>query len=57
MEIFDSQKGLVRTFGMPDDPGYLGVCFGRVVTANSPAANKASPVNWEAVLWHGPATW
>ncbi len=52
VEIFTEQKDFgVRTFGMPDNPGYLGVCFGRVVTANSPAANT-HPVNWEAVLWH-----
>jgi tetratricopeptide (TPR) repeat protein len=52
VEIFPQQKDFgVRTFGMPDNPGYLGVCFGRVVTANSPAANT-HPVNWEAVLWH-----
>lgn len=52
VEIFTQQKDFgVRTFGMPDNPGYLGVCFGRVVTANSPATN-AHPVNWEAVLWH-----
>lgn len=53
VEIFPEQKDFgVRTFGMPDNPGYLGVCFGRVVTANSPAANRGRPVNWEAVLWH-----
>jgi tetratricopeptide (TPR) repeat protein len=52
VEIFTHQKDFgVRTFGMPDNPGYLGVCFGRVVTANSPATNS-HPVNWEAVLWH-----
>ena len=52
VEIFTEQKDFgVRTFGIPDNPGYLGVCFGRVVTANSPAANT-HPVNWEAVLWH-----
>ncbi len=52
VEIFPNQKDFgVRTFGMPDNPGYLGVCFGRVVTANSPAANT-HPVNWESVLWH-----
>ena len=53
VEVFAEQKDFgVRTFGMPDNPGYLGVCFGRVVTANGPAANKGGPVNWEAVLWH-----
>ena len=53
IEIFNNQKDFgVRTFGMPENPGFLGVCFGRVVTANSPAANNSQPVNWEAVLWH-----
>lgn len=53
VEIFPEQKDFgVRTFGMPDNPGYLGVCFGRVITANSPASSRGNPVNWEAVLWH-----
>jgi tetratricopeptide (TPR) repeat protein len=53
IEVFPEQKDFaVRTFGMPGNPGYLGVCFGTVVTANSPAANPGHPVNWQAVLWH-----
>jgi len=53
VEIFPEQKDFgVRTFGMPDNPGYLGVCFGKVITANSPASSRGNPVNWEAVLWH-----
>lgn len=53
VEIFPEQKDFgVRTFGMPHNPGFLGVCFGRVVTANSPASQGGSPANWEAVLWH-----
>jgi tetratricopeptide (TPR) repeat protein len=53
VEIFPEQKDFaVRTFGMPGNPGYLGVCFGTLVTANSPAANPGHPVNWQAVLWH-----
>jgi len=53
VEIFGDQKDFaVRTFGMPDIGGFLGVCFGRVVTANGPAANAAQPTNWETVLWH-----
>jgi len=53
IEIFPEQKDFaVRTFGMPHNPGFLGVCFGRVVTANSPASQGGSPANWEAVLWH-----
>ncbi|MEO6244143.1 MAG: tetratricopeptide repeat protein, partial [Opitutaceae bacterium] len=52
IEIFADQRDFaVRTFGLPDVAGFLGVCFGRVVTANSPATN-GSPTNWEAVLWH-----
>ncbi len=53
VEVFSEQKDFaVRTFGMPGNPGYLGVCFGNVVTANSPAAHPGHDVNWEAVLWH-----
>jgi tetratricopeptide (TPR) repeat protein len=53
VEIFPDQKDFaVRTFGMPGNPGYLGVCFGNVVTANSPASHPNHLINWEAVLWH-----
>jgi len=53
VEIFADPKDFgVRTFGMPGNPGYLGVCFGAVITANSPASQAGHPANWEAVLWH-----
>ncbi len=53
VEIFPEQKDFaVRTFGMPGNPGYLGVCFGSVITANSPASQAPTPANWEDVLWH-----
>jgi tetratricopeptide (TPR) repeat protein len=53
IEIFPEQKDFdVRTFGMPGDPGYLGVCFGNVITANSPGARLGHPWNWQAMLWH-----
>ncbi|MSU21542.1 MAG: tetratricopeptide repeat protein [Pedosphaera sp.] len=53
VEIFPEQKDFaVRTFGMPGGAGYLGVCFGCVITANSPASRAANPSSWEAVLWH-----
>ena len=52
VEIFSQQKDFgVRTFGMPLNPGFLGVCFGHVITANSPAAQD-NPENWQDVLWH-----
>lgn len=50
VEIYPNPSDFaVRTFGMPGNPGYLGVCFGDVFTMNSPASSKA---NWEAVLFH-----
>ena len=50
VEIYPDPKDFaVRTFGMPDMGGFLGVCFGSVITVNSPATSSA---NWEAVLWH-----
>jgi tetratricopeptide (TPR) repeat protein len=53
VEIFPQQKEFaVRTFGLPGAEGLLGVCFGRVVTARSPASQGEHPANWEAVLWH-----
>lgn len=53
VEIFSSTTDFeVRTFGMPNIPGYLGVCFGPVITANSPSTQRMDSVNWKAVLWH-----
>lgn len=53
VEIFPQQSDFaVRTFGMPGGAGYLGVCFGTVITANSPASQRENPSSWEAVLWH-----
>ena len=53
VEIFPEQKDFaIRTFGLPGGDGFLGVCFGRVITANSPASQGERPSNWESVLWH-----
>lgn len=53
VEIFDRQDDFaVRTFGIPDVAGFLGVCFGKLITANSPASQRENPNNWESVLWH-----
>lgn len=53
VEIFSSTADFeVRTFGMPNIPGYLGVCFGPVITANSPSTPRMQSVNWQSVLWH-----
>jgi len=51
VELFPNQQDFaVRTFGMPGGDGFLGVCFGDVITANSPKAER--PTNWQALLWH-----
>jgi len=53
VELFPRQEDFaIRTFGMPGGAGFLGVCFGRVITANSPASQGEHPTNWEATLWH-----
>ncbi|MFM7036121.1 MAG: peptidase MA family metallohydrolase [Planctomycetaceae bacterium] len=53
VEIYPRQDDFaVRTFGLPDVAGFLGVCFGKVVTANSPASRRDQPSSWESVLWH-----
>ncbi len=53
VEIFPRQQDFaIRTFGLPGGAGFLGVCFGNVITMNSPASQGNSPSNWEAVLWH-----
>lgn len=53
VEIFDRPDDFaVRTFGIPDVGGFLGVCFGNLITANSPVSQRENPTNWESVLWH-----
>lgn len=53
VDIFPEQKDFaIRTFGLPGGAGFLGVCFGNVITANSPASRGDHPTNWQALLWH-----
>lgn len=53
VEIFPQQSDFaIRTFGLPGGAGFLGVCFGNVITANSPVSQGETPTNWESVLWH-----
>jgi len=52
VEIFPRQQEFaIRTFGLPGGAGFLGVCFGRLITANSPAALRVDS-SWQSVLWH-----
>ncbi len=48
----DQQDFAIRSFGSLGGEGLLGVCFGSVVTMNSPGSRTASKSNWEATLWH-----
>ncbi len=53
VEIFPEQSDFaIRTFGLPGGAGFLGVCFGSLITANSPASQGDQPSNLESVLWH-----
>ncbi|MBW8885522.1 MAG: hypothetical protein JF612_12280, partial [Planctomycetia bacterium] len=53
VELFPRQQDFaIRTFGLPGGAGFLGVCFGTVITANSPASQTANPTCWEATLYH-----
>jgi len=53
VEMFPRQQDFaIRTFGLPGGAGFLGVCFGTVITANSPASQASHPTCWEATLWH-----
>lgn len=53
VEMFPKQEDFaIRTFGLPGGAGFLGVCFGTVITATSPATQGDSPTCWESTLWH-----
>src|SRR5262245_39094519 len=52
VEVFPKHDDFaVRTLGLPGMIGALGVCFGRVVTMDSPRA-RPGEFQWEATLWH-----
>ena len=53
VEVFSKHDDFaVRTQGLPGLLGALGVCFGQVVTLDSPRARPGSAFNWQATLWH-----
>ena len=53
VEIFPKHDDFaVRTLGLPGMTYALGVCFGRVVTMDSPRARPPGEFQWEATLWH-----
>lgn len=53
VEFFPNQSDFaIRSFGSLGGAGLLGVCFGSVVTMNSPGSLTHGKNNWEATLWH-----
>lgn len=53
VEFYPNQQDFaIRSFGSLGGEGLLGVCFGSVVTMNSPGSLTAGKNNWEATLWH-----
>ena len=53
VECFPNQADFaIRTFGVQGGDGFLGVCFGNVITMNSPGSLGSKLSNWEVTLWH-----
>jgi tetratricopeptide (TPR) repeat protein len=53
VQIFDNHDDfMVRSLGLPGNPGHLGICFGQLITMDSPSARPKGSMNWHAVLWH-----
>jgi tetratricopeptide (TPR) repeat protein len=52
IEIFKNHEDFaVRTLGLPG-LGALGVCFGQVISQDSPSARGVGEFNWGSTLWH-----
>ncbi|KAA3658370.1 MAG: tetratricopeptide repeat protein [Calditrichaeota bacterium] len=53
IEIFPKHDDFaVRCFGLPGSQVFLGICFGPLVTMNSPKARPVGSFNWQETLWH-----
>ncbi len=53
VQVFDDHDVfMVRSVGLPGNAGHLGICFGRLVTMDSPRARPPGTMNWQQVLWH-----
>ena len=53
VQVFDDHDVfMVRSVGLPGNAGHLGICFGRLVTMDSPRARPPGAMNWAQVLWH-----
>lgn len=53
IQIFDDHDDfMVRSVGLPGSVGFMGICFGRLITMDSPSARTQWSMNWRSVLWH-----
>ncbi len=53
VQIFDNHDDfMVRSVGLPGSIGFMGICFGHLVTMDSPSARPKHTMNWRSVLWH-----
>ncbi len=53
VQIFDSHDDfMVRSVGLPGNVGFMGICFGKLITMDSPSARTKRTMNWRQVLWH-----
>ncbi len=54
VELFPEHEDFaVRTSGLPDIGPVVGVCFGEVITLDSPRALKPPrSMNWQEIVWH-----
>lgn len=53
VEMFkEHDEFMVRSIGLPGNAGHLGICFGQLMTLDSPRARPPGSTNWEAVVWH-----
>ena len=53
LEIFPKHDDFaVRCFGLPGAQVFLGICFGPLITMDSPRARPVGSFNWMETLWH-----
>lgn len=53
VEMFDDHDDfMVRSVGLPGNVGHLGICFGKLITMDTPSARPKGSINWRSVLWH-----
>jgi len=53
VQLFDDHdEFMVRSVGLPGSVGHLGICFGQLITMDSPRARRPRTVNWRSVPSH-----